>query len=99
MESPLYNSYICVIIQKSPRDNPILAGMEGGSRLLFLDGGGIKGLSQIEALIQLEEATGRKITELFDWIVGTSTGGVIALALVYGEFCTTFTLRLHFIIH
>ena len=33
----------------------------------------------------MEEATGRKITELFDWIVGTSTGGLIALALVYGE--------------
>ena len=35
--------------------------------------------------MQLEEATGRRITELFDWIVGTSTGGIIALALVYGE--------------
>ena len=63
----------------------MLAGLEGGSRLLFLDGGGIKGLSQIETLIQLEEATGRKVTELFDWIVGTSTGGVIALAVVYGR--------------
>ena len=81
--------FVC-LLQRSPKDNPVLAGLEGGSRLLFLDGGGIKGLSQIEALIQLEKATGRKITELFDWIVGTSTGGVIALALVYGEFvpCT-----------
>ena len=52
--------------------------------MLFLDGGGIKGLVQIEALMQLEEATGRKITELFDWIIGTSTGGIVALALVYG---------------
>jgi len=41
--------------------------------MLFLDGGGIKGLVQIEILSQLEEATGRKITELFDWIVGSST--------------------------
>ena len=63
----------------------MLACLEGGSRLLFLDGGGIKGLVQVEALIQLEEATGRRITELFDWIVGTSTGGIIALALVYGN--------------
>ena len=62
----------------------MLGGLEGGSRLLFLDGGGVKGLSQIESLIQLEEATGRKITDLFDWIVGTSTGGIIALLLVYG---------------
>lgn len=57
---------------------------EAGSRILFLDGGGMKGLIQIEILSQLEEQTGRRITELFDWIVGTSTGGIIALALVHG---------------
>ena len=59
---------------------------EEGSRVLCLDGGGIKGLIQIEVLIQIEEKTKRKITELFDWIVGTSTGGIIALALVYGMY-------------
>ena len=58
---------------------------DAGSRVLFLDGGGMKGLAQIEILNQLEEQTGRRITELFDWIVGTSTGGIIALALVYGK--------------
>ena len=52
--------------------------------MLFLDGGGIKGLVQVEILSQLEEATGRKITELFDWIVGSSTGGILALGMVYG---------------
>ena len=61
--------------------------LKGGSRLLFLDGGGMKGLAQIEILCQIEQKTGRKITELFDWIVGTSTGAIIALGLVYGEFC------------
>lgn len=55
-----------------------------GSRMLFLDGGGMKGLVEIEILYEIEEQTGRKITELFDWIVGTSSGGIIALALVYG---------------
>jgi hypothetical protein len=59
--------------------------VSGGSRLLFLDGGGIKGLVQLEVLRQLEAATGRKITELFDWIIGASIGGVIALGLVYGK--------------
>ena len=57
---------------------------EEGSRVLCLDGGGVKGLIQIEVLMQIEEKTKRKITELFDWIVGTSTGGIVALALVYG---------------
>ena len=58
--------------------------LEEGSRVLSLDGGGIKGLIQIEVLMQIEEKMKRKVTELFDWIVGTSTGGIIALALVYG---------------
>lgn len=57
-----------------------------GSRILCLDGGGIKGLIEIDLLHQLEMATGKKITELFDWIVGTSTGGVLAMSLVYGKF-------------
>ena len=38
----------------------------------------------IEVLIRIEQLTGKKIIDLFDWIVGTSTGGVIALGLVYG---------------
>ena len=58
---------------------------KAGSRMLFLDGGGIRGLIQIEILRQIKEKTGRKITELFDWIVGSSTGGIVALLLVYGR--------------
>ena len=56
-----------------------------GSRILCLDGGGLRGLIEIDLLHQLEMATGKKITELFDWIVGTSTGAVLALGLVYGK--------------
>ena len=57
-----------------------------GDRMLFLDGGGMRGLVEIEILMEIERRTGHRITELFDWIVGTSIGGVIAMALVYGEF-------------
>jgi len=64
---------------------PLAFKVHGGERILCLDGGGIKGLIQIEVLMQIEELTGKKITELFNWIVGTSTGGVITLALVYGK--------------
>ena len=63
---------------------PDLMG-KGGSRILFLDGGGIRGLVLIEILIELKRMTGKPVTKMFDWIVGTSTGGVLALALVYGE--------------
>ena len=59
--------------------------VRGGSRLLFLDGGGVKGLVQLEVLRQLEETTGRKVTQLFDWIIGSSIGAIIALCLVYGK--------------
>ena len=59
-----------------------------GSRILFLDGGGIRGLIQIEVLSVIELMTGRKITELFDWIVGSSTGGILALSMVYCKLYT-----------
>ena len=58
-----------------------------GSRILFLDGGGMRALVEIEILMDMEKRTGHTITELFDWIVGTSTGAILALGLVYGELC------------
>ena len=57
-----------------------------GCRILSLDGGGIRGLIQIEVLSELERLTGRRIRDLFDCIIGTSTGGIIALAIVYCEY-------------
>uniref|UniRef100_A0A674CKD1 phospholipase A2 n=1 Tax=Salmo trutta TaxID=8032 RepID=A0A674CKD1_SALTR len=54
-------------------------------RLLCLDGGGIKGLVLIQLLIALEKEAGRPIKELFDWVSGTSTGGILALAIVHGK--------------
>ncbi|XP_065899410.1 85/88 kDa calcium-independent phospholipase A2-like isoform X2 [Dysidea avara] len=54
-----------------------------GDRVLCLDGGGIKGLILIELLSFIEKITNKKIVDLFDWIVGTSTGGILALAIVY----------------
>uniref|UniRef100_A0A8C0IWU3 phospholipase A2 n=1 Tax=Chelonoidis abingdonii TaxID=106734 RepID=A0A8C0IWU3_CHEAB len=54
-------------------------------RLLCLDGGGIRGLVLIQLLIAIEKAAGRPIRELFDWIAGTSTGGILALAIVHGK--------------
>ncbi|KAJ8263914.1 hypothetical protein GJAV_G00143030 [Gymnothorax javanicus] len=54
-------------------------------RLLCLDGGGIRGLVLIEMLMALEREAGRPVKELFDWISGTSTGGILALGIVHGK--------------
>lgn len=57
-----------------------------GVRVLCLDGGGVRGLVQLEILRQIEERVpGKSICDMFDYIVGTSTGGIIALAMVYGR--------------
>ncbi|MEQ2205454.1 85/88 kDa calcium-independent phospholipase A2, partial [Xenoophorus captivus] len=54
-------------------------------RLLCLDGGGIKGLVLIQMLIALEKEAGRPTKDLFDWVAGTSTGGILALAIIHGK--------------
>ena len=54
-------------------------------KVLCLDGGGIRGLILIQLLLAIEKATGCAIKDCFDWIAGTSTGGILALALVYSE--------------
>jgi patatin-like phospholipase/acyl hydrolase len=50
-------------------------------RVLAIDGGGIRGILPAMVLADLERRTNRPIIDLFDMIVGTSTGGLIALAL------------------
>lgn len=53
-------------------------------QILSLDGGGIKGIFSAAVLAFLEEDHGAQITNHFDLIVGTSTGGIIALGLGMG---------------
>ncbi|UYV62632.1 PLA2G6 [Cordylochernes scorpioides] len=54
-------------------------------RLLCLDGGGIRGLILAQMLSTLEKLTGVTLAQSFDWIAGTSTGGILALALACGK--------------
>lgn len=49
--------------------------------ILSLDGGGIRGLITAMVLHELENRTKRRIHDLFDLIVGTSTGGILAAGL------------------
>ncbi|XP_075724657.1 85/88 kDa calcium-independent phospholipase A2-like isoform X4 [Rhipicephalus microplus] len=55
------------------------------SRVLCLDGGGIRGLIIIQMLVALEAIIGQPILDCFDWAAGTSTGGVLALLLARGK--------------
>ena len=55
-------------------------------RILSLDGGGIRGIFTATVLADLEAnyLGGGPIGEYFDLLVGTSTGGIIALGLAAG---------------
>lgn len=53
-------------------------------RVLAIDGGGIKGVFPAAFLADIEKTLGEPIADYFDLIVGTSTGGVIALGLGMG---------------
>lgn len=53
-------------------------------QILSLDGGGLKGIYAAAVLAALEENIGAPIVSRFDLIVGTSTGGIIALGLGLG---------------
>ncbi|KAI1452785.1 hypothetical protein F4805DRAFT_462423 [Annulohypoxylon moriforme] len=54
-----------------------------GTRVLCLDGGGIRGIVELQTLKAIEKILGPDlpIQYFFDLIVGTSTGGIIALGL------------------
>ncbi|WP_218460141.1 patatin-like phospholipase family protein, partial [Rickettsia sp. TH2014] len=47
------------------------------NRILSLSGGGVKGIAELVVLAEIEERTGKSISELFPIIVGTSVGGLI----------------------
>ncbi|WKY04234.1 hypothetical protein Q1695_005311 [Nippostrongylus brasiliensis] len=53
-----------------------------GVNLLSIDGGGTRGMMGLEVLEQLERVSGKKICDLFDHVIGVSTGSIIACLLV-----------------
>ncbi|KAF4460614.1 calcium-independent phospholipase A2 [Fusarium albosuccineum] len=56
-----------------------------GPRILTLDGGGVRGIVELFLLQKIEQEVGFgiRINELFDHVVGTSTGGIIALGIFH----------------
>ncbi len=70
----------------------IILGRPHLPRILGLDGGGTRGLVQLAMLKKLEERLRARpglehahVAQVFDWIVGTSTGGLIGVALRVGQ--------------
>jgi patatin-like phospholipase/acyl hydrolase len=63
-----------------------MGGVADGRRftVLSIDGGGVRGIFAAAVLASLERDTGTRITDHFDLVVGTSTGGIIALGLGAG---------------
>lgn len=72
----------CPIHRASQKFSPRLLPIQSGCRILSLDGGGAKGLSQLVMLMEIERRCLEiPVTHLFDLVVGTNIGGQIALAL------------------
>lgn len=59
-------------------DSPIADSL---FQVLAIDGGGFRGLFAAKCIAAWERETGRRTADCFDLITGTSTGGIIALAL------------------
>lgn len=53
-------------------------------RVLAIDGGGVRGVLPAAFLATVEEQVDGNVVEYFDLVVGTSTGGIIALGLGAG---------------
>ncbi|KAK5014624.1 hypothetical protein LTR16_003766 [Cryomyces antarcticus] len=66
------------------RRKPLCAGL----RILTLDGGGIRGIIELALPDKLEDRIGLDLPlhDLFDLIVGISTGGIIALGLAMTQY-------------
>ena len=50
-------------------------------KILCIDGGGVRGIYPAYILKRIEEAFDIKLYEIFDMVVGTSTGSIIASAI------------------
>ncbi|XP_059181860.1 calcium-independent phospholipase A2-gamma [Centropristis striata] len=85
----------CLLRLRQARDLPLQAAVREalalvgytepvkgrGIRVLSIDGGGTRGLLALQTLHKLQNLTGKRIHQLFDYICGVSTGAILAFML------------------
>ncbi|XP_068443182.1 calcium-independent phospholipase A2-gamma [Clinocottus analis] len=85
----------CLLRLRQARDLPLQAAVREalallgyvepvkgrGIRVLAIDGGGTRGLLALQTLQQLQNLTGKRVHQLFDYICGVSTGAILAFML------------------
>lgn len=62
----------------------ILTCSTEGHLILTLDYSSTMALVQLEVLNQLEKATGKRIVDMFEWIVASGVSGFLMMAMIYG---------------
>lgn len=71
-------SSIAVLRNGTEGKNAPYESINQQDRILSLSGGGVKGIAELVVLAEIEERTGKSISELFPIITGTSVGGLVA---------------------
>lgn len=70
-----------VVPTEVPDNEEIIPEPKTIVNVLSIDGGGIRGVIPAIFLEELEQRTGKRIVELFDLIIGTSTGAILAMGV------------------
>lgn len=62
-----------------------IANDKNGVNMLCLDGGGIRGLIIAQVMLEFQKHMERPFIDYFKWIIGTSTGSLVATYMVIGK--------------
>lgn len=87
-DTPLVTTSIPDVELEAPGDHKSptkSSSAKDRGRLLCLDGGGIRGLVLVQMLLEIEKLSQTPIRNMFDWMAGTSTGGILALGMGSGK--------------
>merc|ERR1719379_1011916 len=55
-------------------------------RVLCVDGGGSKGIGAAKMISMMEQSLGKPLYELYDFVIGSSIGGIVLAGCLVGDF-------------